>query len=104
MALTIPKKPADEEEVDLPRDEDADEDDGEDDDDEDDDEDDGDEDDDDDEDDEDGESTPEKVAQLVTTALRDACESCDSATADKRRILLDLDDESRWLLTVKRRD
>jgi len=95
------KKLAAEEDVDPP-DEDLedDEDDGEDDEDEDSD----DEDDEDDEDEEDREMTPEKVAQLVTTAIRDACESQDSVTADKRRILLDLDDESRWVLTVKRRD
>lgn len=56
------------------------------------------------EDDEDGETTPDEVARDIAAALRDAHEGCASAIAEKKRILLDLDDDSRWLITVKRRD
>jgi hypothetical protein len=49
-------------------------------------------------------ASAEDVAKSVTMACREALENQDSVTADKRRILLDLDDGSRWVLTVKRRD
>ena len=77
---------------------------GDDDEDEDDDAEDGDEDDDEDEDEEEGEMTAEKVARDVAIALRDALENQDSVDYDKRRVLLALDDDTRWVLTVKRRE
>ena len=54
--------------------------------------------------DDDGELTPADVAQQVAQALRDAHESCESATAErgKSTIILDLDDGSQWRLIVKR--
>ena len=68
------------------------------------DEDDDDEDDEDDEDEDEGEMTREKVAQGVAQAIRDAMETQVSAIAEKGRVLLDLDDDSRWILTIKERD
>jgi len=59
---------------------------------------------DDDEDEEDDEMTAEHVARDVTGAIRDALENCVSADYDKRRILLTLDDDTRWVLTVKARE
>lgn len=61
-------------------------------------------DDDDDEDDEDEEMTAEHVARDVTQAIRDALENQEAVDYEKRRILLTLDDGSRWVLTVKARE
>jgi hypothetical protein len=91
------KKPS-EEEVDPPDVDDEEEEDG------DDDEDDDDADDDDDEDDEDEEMTAEHVARDVTQALRDALENQESVDYEKRKVLLTLDDGTRWVLSIKARD
>lgn len=67
--------------------------------------DDGDEDEDEDDDeDEDMELTPAKVAQDIAMCIREGLETQVSAIAEKGKILLDLDDDSRWVLVVKRRD
>jgi hypothetical protein len=81
-----------------PREEEDNEDDGEDDDS---DEDEADDDDDDDEEEEDPETS---LAQEICQALRDGQESCVSAIVDRKKILLDLDDDSHWVLTIRRRD
>lgn len=54
--------------------------------------------------DDDGELTPEKVAQQVTECLRDGYDRQVSVNEHKAKIFLDLDDDSRWLLIIKRRD
>jgi len=63
-------------------------------------------DDEDDEDDDDIEDEDEEVilAKEICQALRDAMESQVSAIVDKKKILLDLDDDSHWVLTIRRRD
>lgn len=89
------KTAVEEEEVDPPDDpgeDDDDDDDGDDD------------DEDEDSDEDDDEMTAEHVARDVTQAIRDALENHVSADYDKRRILLTLDDDTRWVLTVKARE
>src|SRR5262245_25874883 len=58
----------------------------------------------DDEDDDDGELTPERVARDLARVISDGYESCANAVEEKGRVLLDLEDDSRWTISVKRRD
>jgi hypothetical protein len=56
-----------------------------------------------DDDEEEGEATADEVAEEVVEAVRAAYEDCSAAAADGKKILMDLADGTKWVLTVRSR-
>ncbi len=63
----------------------------------------GDDDADDDDEDEDAETTADDVAEDIVEAMRAACDHCSAIAADGKKVILDMGDGSKWLVTVRSR-
>lgn len=59
--------------------------------------------DDDDDEDEEGETTAEDVAEDIVEAVRSGCDHHAAVAADGKKVLLDMEDGSKWLITIRSR-